>query len=70
MALYQVHFTIHDFKGTSLLSKFDHLSYIYKTSCFSVTTFLGHQKSHFHDILALGLIWANLDHYEARFSTF
>ena len=32
--------------------------------------FQSHQKSQGHDILALGLIWANLDHYETRFSKF
>ena len=32
--------------------------------------FQSHQKSQGHEISALGLIWANLDHYEARFSKF
>ena len=33
-----------------------------------VHVFRSYQKSQGHDILALGLIWAILDHYEARFS--
>ena len=36
--------------------------------CVCVHVFRSHQKSQGHDILALGLIWAILDHYEARFS--
>ena len=38
--------------------------------CLSVHVFLSHQKSQLHEILALGLIWANLKHDEARFSKF
>ena len=32
-----------------------------------VRVFQSHQKSQGHEILALGLIWANLKHVEARF---
>ena len=35
-----------------------------------VRDFQSHQKSQIHEILALGLIWANLKHDEARFSKF
>ena len=35
-----------------------------------VHVFRSHQKSQFHEILALSLIWAILNHYEARFSKF
>jgi len=38
--------------------------------CLSVHVFRSHQKSQGHEILALGLIWANLKHDEARFSKF
>ena len=38
--------------------------------CLFVRVFRSHQKSQAHEILALGLIWSNLDHYEARFSKF
>ena len=38
--------------------------------CLCVRVFQSHQKSQGHEILALGLIWANVDHYEARFSKF
>ena len=48
--------------------------YTYKTwilsVCVSVHVFRSHQKSQGHEILALGLIWANLKHDEARFSKF
>ena len=47
---------------------------IKKESCVSVCVFVrvfrSHQKSQAHDILALGLIWANLKHDEAQFSKF
>ena len=35
-----------------------------------LSVFRTHQKSYGHDILALGLIWANLKHDDARFSKF
>ena len=35
-----------------------------------VHVFGSHQKSQGQDILALGLVWANLKHDEARFSKF
>ena len=38
--------------------------------CVSVHVFRSHQKSQAHEILTLGLIWANLDHHEARFPKF
>ena len=38
--------------------------------CVSVRVFRSHQKSKGHEILALGLIWTNLKHDEARFSKF
>ena len=38
--------------------------------CVFVRIFQSHQKSQGHEILALELIWAILDHYEARFSKF
>ena len=38
--------------------------------CVSVHVFRSHQKSQGHEILALGLIWANLKHDEARFLNF
>ena len=38
--------------------------------CVFVRVFRSHQKTQAHDILALGLLWPNLDHYEARFSKF
>ena len=48
--------------------------YIYKTwilcVCLSVTSFRSHQKCQGHEILALGLIWTNLKHDEARFFKF
>ena len=48
--------------------------YTYKTwilyVCLCVRDFRSHQKSQAHEILALGLLWAILDHYEARFSKF
>ena len=50
-----------------------HLSILIKhesclSVCLSVRVFRSHQKSQGHEILALGLIWANLKHDEARFS--
>ena len=42
-------------------------------SCLSVclsTFFLSHQKSQLHDILAQGVIWANLKHHDAQFFNF
>ena len=51
--------------------------YTYKTWILSVcvsvclsTFFLSHQKSQLHEILAQGVIWAWLEHDEARFSKF
>ena len=48
--------------------------YTYKTwilsVCLCVHVFRSHQKSQGHEILALGLIWANLKHDEALFSKF
>ena len=38
--------------------------------CLFVRVFQSHQKYQGHEILALGLIWANLKHVEARFSKF
>ena len=38
--------------------------------CLSVYDFLSHQTSQFHEILVLGLFWANLGHEKARFSKF
>ena len=39
--------------------------------CLSIcAVFLSHQKSQLHEILAQGVIWANLKHDEARFSKF
>ena len=38
--------------------------------CLSVHVFLSHQKSQLHEILAQGVIWAWLEHDEARFSKF
>ena len=38
--------------------------------CLFVRVFRSHQKSQAHEILALGLIWANLKHVEARFLKF
>ena len=38
--------------------------------CLFVRVFRSHQKSQGHEILALGLIWANLKHDGARFSKF
>ena len=35
--------------------------------CLFVRVFQSHQKSQIHEILVLGLIWANLKHVEARF---
>merc|ERR1711923_549683 len=35
-----------------------------------VRVFQSHQKSQIHEILALGLIWANVKHFEGRFSKF
>ena len=36
-------------------------------SCLFVHVFRSHQKTQGHDILAQGLIWANLKHDEAQF---
>ena len=38
--------------------------------CLCVRIFQRHQKTQGHEILALGLIWVNLYHYEARFLKF
>ena len=38
--------------------------------CLSVHVFLSHQKSQLHEILAQGVIWAWLEHDEARFLNF
>ena len=35
-----------------------------------VRVFQSHQKSQGHEILTIGLIWANLKHDEAQFSKF
>ena len=35
-----------------------------------VRVFRSNQKSQTYELLALGLLWANLDHYDARFSKF
>ena len=48
--------------------------YTYKTwilfVCVSVHVFWSNQKSQGYDILALGLIWANLKYVETQFSNF
>ena len=38
--------------------------------CMFVHVFRSYKKSQFHEILTLGLIWANLKHDDARFSKF
>ena len=38
--------------------------------CLSVHDFLGHQKSHLHDISAQSVIWVNLKHDDAWFLKF
>jgi len=47
------------------------LIYTYKTWILYVCLFaFSKKKSQAHEILALGLLWANFDHYDARFSKF
>ena len=62
---HQTGITLCDIKYLSILIKHESCRFV----CLS-TFFLSHQKSQGHEILALGLLWANLDHYEARFSKF
>ena len=63
-------YMMHDFKTNELL--YESIFYIIKHECVCLllSVFRSHQKSQGHEILALALIWASLNHYEARFSKF
>ena len=54
-----------DRQDSSMIIKHDSCMYVCMLSVFR-----SHQKSQGHDILAPGLLWANLKHVEAPFSTF